>query len=269
MKEKYTNQTLSRGGLWRFFILVFSFSAPFWLADALISKLLPEMPVGLPLSSLMVIALPIAAMICTNREKGKGSSARFLKRAFDFEKIHPKGWYLPIMLLMPAVMVIQTGILMLMRQPIPPMQLSGSALITLPIMFFIGALAEEIGWQGYAIGRLQHRWNSLTASILLGIVWALWHIIPFIQMQQTPSWIICQWLNLTVTRVIMVWIANNTQKSTSSAVLFHTVYNISTLLPPIYDPFIITPILILIAAIITILWGANTLTERRAYIHGC
>lgn len=264
MEEQSVNQTSKNEFPWRFFIIVFILSVPFWLADELIPRLLPEMPANLPFSSLMVLAPPIAALICTLREKGSGSAARLFKRVFDFDKIHPKTWYLPILLLMPAVMFIQIGIMMLMQRPIPPVQLSGSALIASTGVFYIAALAEEIGWQGYAIDRLQQRWNALAASVFLGIVWAVWHIVPFIQMQQTPAWIIWQCLNLTATRFIIVWIANNTQKSISSAVLFHTMYNVSTLLTPIYDPFIVTPILILIAGSITILPGPKTLAGKRA-----
>jgi len=266
MEEQSVNRTSKREFPWRFFILVFSLSAPFWLANALISKWLPEIPVNLPFSSLMVVAPPIAAVICTRREKGAGSAVKLLKRAFDFEKISSKIWYLPMLLLMPAVMFIQIGILILIQQKIPPVQLSGSALLVFVLVFFSAAVAEEIGWQGYAIDRLPTKWNSLTAGIFLGIVWAAWHIIPFIQMEKTLSWIIWQCLNLTVTRVIIVWIANNTQKSVSSAVLFHTMYNVSTLFSPVYDSLIVTVILILIAGTITVHWGSKSWQKQNGEI---
>jgi uncharacterized protein len=263
MEEQSANRTLKRGFPWRFFTLVFGLSAPFWLANALISKLLPEIPVHLPFSSLMVVAPPFAAVICTRRENRTGNTAKLLKRAFDFEKLNPKTWFFPMMVLMPAVMFIQIGILILIQREIPPVQLSGSTILVFTLVFFISAVAEEIGWQGYAIDRLPKKWNSLTAGIFLGIIWAAWHIIPFIQMEKTPSWIIWQCLNLTVTRLIIVWIANNTQKSVSSAVLFHTTYNISTLFSPAYDPLIVTAVLILTAGIITVLWGPKTLAGKK------
>jgi membrane protease YdiL (CAAX protease family) len=41
----------------------------------------------------------------------------------------------------------------------------------LPLLV-LGPLSEEIGWRGYALGRLQARWNALTSSLIVGLVWA-------------------------------------------------------------------------------------------------
>lgn len=44
----------------------------------------------------------------------------------------------------------------------------------LPV-FLITNMGEEIGWRGYALPRLQGRFNSLAASLILGSVWAVFH----------------------------------------------------------------------------------------------
>ena len=46
-------------------------------------------------------------------------------------------------------------------------------------LIIIGPLSEELGWRGYAQTRLQKRWNPMIASIVVGIVWALWHLPLF------------------------------------------------------------------------------------------
>ena len=267
MKRKSIDPVLRKKFPWRYFILTFILSAIFWMVGEVFPLWLPEMPANLPFSSLMVLTPTVAAVICTNRENGRGSAIRLLTRAFDFNKIHPKDWYLPILLLMPSVMVIQIVILRMMSQLPSSFQISWLTLLTSTALFYLAALAEELGWQGYVIIRLRQRWNLLASGIFLGIVWAVWHIIPFIQMQQSLTWILWQCLNLSMTRLIIVWVSSRTKYSISSAALFHTMYNVSTLLTPIYDPMIVTLVLIFIIGAFTVHNKLKDLMRKREERH--
>jgi len=40
----------------------------------------------------------------------------------------------------------------------------------------LGALGEELGWRGYLHKRLGLHLNGLTSSLIVGVLWALWHI---------------------------------------------------------------------------------------------
>jgi membrane protease YdiL (CAAX protease family) len=260
MKKHPPRITPKNTPLLLFFLLVFGISAIFWSIGAVVEQLIPELPGNLPFSSLMVVSPIIAACYCTYKENGLSSLKELLKRTFDYKKVERQIWYLLTLLLMPTVMGIEYGILRLMHRSIPDMQNSFSMSLGFFFIFFIAAVGEEIGWHGYVIDRLQARWNALTASILLGIIWGAWHIIPMIQMQEPPLWITWQCINIAVTRILMVWIYNNAGKSVFVTVLFHAVYNVSTLLFA-YDPFIVTPILIVIALAVSILWGPKTLAE--------
>ena len=45
--------------------------------------------------------------------------------------------------------------------------------------FVSSGMGEEFGWRGYALPRFQAKWNALVSSIVLGLIWAFWHIHAF------------------------------------------------------------------------------------------
>jgi membrane protease YdiL (CAAX protease family) len=112
---------------------------------------------------------------------------------------------------------------------------------------------------------MQHRWNALEASIVLGLVRAAWHIVPLTQADRSPGWIAWWSLATVASRVLIVWLYNNTGRSVFAASLFHGLSNLSWLLFPNYgshyDPRISAPIIALAAAIVAIVWGPRTLAR--------
>lgn len=251
-----------------FLLLVFLFSLPFWAIGPVAERFLPEeLPISLPISSLMAFTPAIAAVVLVRREKGSGAVKELLKRAFDYKRIKRKAWYVPILFFMPAVMVLQYGLIKAMQVPLPDPQIPVLMVPVSFVVFFIAALGEELGWQGYAIDPLQDRWNALTASVILGIIWAVWHIVPLTQMNRMPVWIAWQCMNMVVARILIVWLYNNTGQSVFATILFHAMYNVSTVLLPNYgwhyDPFVAFFILGVPAALITFLWGSKTLARYR------
>ncbi len=162
----------------KFFLLVFALSIPFWLIGA-VTRL--QMLPGLPVSSLMAFCPLISASILVYRENKTAGVTELLKRSFDYRRIRAKVWYAPIVLLMPAAMVLTYGLMRLMGLPLPTPQFPVLAAPVMFLAFFVAALGEELGWSGYAIDPMQGRWNALQASILLGLVWATWHIVPLVQ----------------------------------------------------------------------------------------
>ena len=139
------------------------------------------------------------------------------------------------------------------------------------IFIFLGAIAEEVGYMGYAIEPMQKRFGALGASILMGIPWAVWHYPSIIQQGHSALWIAWGTLGTVAVRVLIVWIYNNTGKSLFACILFHTMLNVGRLLFPkdeIHNPLVDYPYihysLIAVAAIIVIfLWGSKTLASYR------
>ena len=109
---------------------------------------------------------------------------------------------------------------------------------------------------------------SLThTSIIMGSVWAIWHIWQYIQTNNGPTWIIWQALDSIPLRILIVWLYNNTGKSILAGILFHAMLNVSQFSFPNYgshyDPFISGIIFASAAAIVIFLWGPRTFTRYR------
>jgi len=92
---------------------------------------------------------------------------------------------------------------------------------------FGGLLGEEIGWRGYALPRLTDRLGKAGASVLLGLVWAGWHLPVFFipGMDQSGQSLPVYILQVTALSVAMAWLYWHTRGSLLLAVLMHTAIN--------------------------------------------
>lgn len=174
------------------------------------------------MGALVLVCPTIAASILVYWENGSNGVKQLLKRSFDFKRIKGKIWYVPIFLLMPGIMVLEYGLMKLMEVSIPNFQFPVLMVPVFFMVFFIGAIGEEIGWTGYATDPLQERWNALRAGIILGTVWAVWHITPFLQAHYTPIWVAGQCETSVLLRVLIVWIYNrNNTKMRKKMISYH------------------------------------------------
>lgn len=99
----------------------------------------------------------------------------------------------------------------------------GLIFITLINTLINGPLSEEAGWRGFALPRLECRFGSLISSLILGIIWACWHI-PFYFIESRIPFYIFIILVLVVT-ILMTWGYNNTKGSLLITVIFHFSFN--------------------------------------------
>jgi uncharacterized protein len=257
----------SRRSPLKFFLLVFILSTPFWLMGNKAEQRLP-LPFNLPVGALVLVCPMIAALILVYTENGLEGVKQLLKRPFDFKRIKEKIWYIPIFFLMLCIIVLEYGLSKLIGVSIPDFQFPVLMVPVFFIVFFIGGIGEEIGWTGYATDPLQDRWNALEAGIILGTVWSLLHITPWLQAHYTPIWVAGQFGTSVVLRVLIVRLYNNTRKSMFAAISFHAMTNVSELVIfPIYgsyyDPVIAFIVMAVTTAIIIFLWGPKTLGRYR------
>ena len=247
-----------------FFVLVFILSIPFWGVGALSARqLLPALPV----SALAFLAPLGAAAILTGRKAGWPGVVTLLKRSFDWQRIGPKAWLILALLLAPAIMVLSFWIQRGLGVPVPDPQVNLLTAIALFVMFFIGGLGEELGWMGYAADPLQERFGALRASLLMGLVWAVWHFIGLAQASRSIQFIAWWSLGTVAYRVIIFWLYNNSGRSVFAAALFHAMINLSWQLFPVdgsyYDPQITGLITAVVAVVVVMVWKPGTIARRR------
>jgi len=147
----------------------------------------------------------------------------------------------------------------------------------LVFQLFSGPLAEEAGWRGFALPRLQEKYNALVSSLILGVIWCCWHIplffLPGASQQSIPFPI---YLMLVVTLgVYFTWLYNNTRGSLIITVLAHFCFNLSGgfiagilgLLPPMILNIAAGSMLVLVVIGIVIYFGPKTLSRKPTREH--
>jgi uncharacterized protein len=253
-----------------YFLWVFSLSIPFWILGFVITDTSKIIPINLPISALMAVCPLLAASILVYQKRKSQGVKALLKQTFDYQKIRDKKWYFPIIFLMPIIALLSYWYLNFTEILLPKPQLSFSSIFIFFFVYFIGAIGEEIGWSGYIIEPMQNKYGVLKASIIIGIIWAIWHIIPYYQAHQSTNWIVWQCMGTVFLRIIMVWIFNNVGKSVFSMVLFHTMLNISPNLIPNYgshyDPFVFCMLLMIAVLFIIFFWNAKTLAKFKSHV---
>jgi membrane protease YdiL (CAAX protease family) len=140
----------------------------------------------------------------------------------------------------------------------------------LPLLI-LGPLSEEIGWRGYALGRLQTRWNALTSSLIVGLVWALWHLPLFMMVGTSQHELGLPFIGFLVgfmaNSILYTWLYNNTKQSLWSAILLHWLFTYAVTVvfagvtrSPLYNWLEYLPY-VSMAAIVVLIWKPQTLSR--------
>ncbi len=95
--------------------------------------------------------------------------------------------------------------------------------------------AEEIGWRGYVLPRLQTKYSALVSSVIIGVIWGLWHYPYYL----APGWNTSAfgWLMLSAipNAILFTWLYNNTRGSLLLLTLFHSSINTAGAFLPIFN----------------------------------
>lgn len=228
-----------------FFVLVFLLTWPLQVVDALGSHGVLPYRVPMLAQILFVAYMPTVAAVLTAWLVGGAAGVgklllRLLIWRVDFR------WYLVAVFGFAGVCIsgVLLGNLFVAEGSVPLLSDSlrerplGQVLLMVPALFLVVTLVngEELAWRGFALPRLQARWNALEASLLLGLIWVVFHMplmltskgAPFDAMA-TLSWSV----QLLAASIIFTWLFNHTRGSVLLAYLLHGSINTWTRVFPL------------------------------------
>jgi hypothetical protein len=250
-----------------FFLIVIGLNLIMWVS-------LDIFDLGMPAS--LLVTLPaaggptIAAFLMTAITEGK-SGIKALWRRFWNRNLSLK-WLLVTLLAYESLRLATNLVARAMDgQPYPIIDASNPLWTIVPSFlgaFVASGIGEEFGWRGYALPRFQVKWNALTSSIVLGIIWAVWHIPAFITPDLSPLYQrnFWEWLPLILlSSVLYTWIFNNTKGSVLAAALIHASLNTSVVVMPPTDSstWYFYGIFLLAVILIVIIFGPKNFVRQR------
>jgi membrane protease YdiL (CAAX protease family) len=233
-----------------FFILTFLGGWLVLLPTVLFESGFGLIPIGIPAPAVMLSFIPaamagpaLAAFLVTRMVEGKQGTRNLLRRRILKWRLGIQ-WYLIAIFGIPIVYFVTTSLL-LGAAPLTALTEEWPFLFTtyLPkvvMVFLIVSLWEEIGWMGFALPRLQDKYGPLMASVVLGTLWALWHLPAYFNSTQVVNpkvglvdidrllYLVPLLILLAIlTRIVMTWLFNVSMGSVLIVTLFHAAFNIS------------------------------------------
>ena len=166
----------------------------------------------------------LAAIIMAAVTGGRSGVKALLSRVVRWRVGLP--WYV-VALGLPTVLSIATAGLSYLLGATEFIQVG--ALTVLELLLFVLVVGEELGWRGYALPLLLEKRSAVTASLILGVLWGLWHLPTFL-VPGTPQYglPLTAFVLLTIEySILMTWVFLHTLGSVLIATLFHGAINLS------------------------------------------
>lgn len=224
---------------------------------------------GLPISGMQFVCPGLAAVLLVGQQQGAVAALAFLRRLTDLHRIRGPRWWLIGLVLMPATALVTYVAMRALERPLPEtVVLSGTVAITLAPVLLLAGLSEELGWTGYLVGALEVRTTRFRAALLIGAVWAAWHVLPLTQAQRPLGWIAFWFLGTVLARLVLVWLYLRGGRSVFLVGLCHGTQNLAWQLFPNrgshFDPAMNT---LALALVVGLLLLAEHARARHARSH--
>ena len=188
----------------------------------------------LPLVIMAILAGPsVSGVLLTALIHGRKGLCEFQSRLLRW-RVGIR-WYAVALLTAPLLMmVIYLMLSLLSFKFLPSILVTDDKVSHLLMGLVTGLMAgffEELGWTGFATPRLRQRYNVLQTGLIIGLPWAIWHILPALWLGfasgtiggalSTVSYLMDPFLFLVASRVFMVWVYDRTGGSLLVAMIMH------------------------------------------------
>ncbi len=263
-----------------FFILVLVLTWPFMIWDALASNGVLPFRLPIPIMLLQSYMPTVAAVIVAGKLQGrKGVRALFRKlliarvgfRWYAFAVFGIAGICIAAILLtnrlgpLPAVPVLS--------QNMPPDSRPVEILIGIAFYFLLTGIlnGEELAWRGFALPRLQAKYNALFSSVILSIPFTLFHLPLFFDPAMNMGPFASFAIRSVALTILFTWVYNHTRGSVLLAYLLHASFNTWTRVLSIdtgdaFQDWMMTAVMLLLAGIVVKRTGSENLSHTNTRI---
>jgi len=218
-----------------FFILALAFSWAVELPLVAAQQGWLEAPIPFAVHYLAAFGPMLAALLVTALTTGTDGLRELWGRVTKWRV--GWGWFL-VSTLSPAVLFALAALVMrLIAGRWPDLRLLGQAnylpylgLGVLPLWLATFGFGEEIGWRGFALPRLQKTRTAASATLILGLMWMLWHMPAFFYLDTYRNmglWVLPGFMvGVLCGAVVFTWLYNSTGGSILMVALWHGIFDL-------------------------------------------
>ena len=213
--------TLRRHPLGVFFVLAFLF--PWLIWGTTIAQTYGFLSFHIPQPLAFWIGLNLATYLTAALTGGLPAIKDLLSRLVRW-RVRPN-WYLVALTLTAILSLAAIGVHLVLggRHEVGVLLSLPNLVPSLLFQVFFFLLTEETAWRGFALPRLQSRYGALSASLILGLLWGLWHtplvFIPGSFQASVPF--VGFVLSAVATAIFTTWIFNHSHGSVLVAAILH------------------------------------------------
>ena len=246
-----------------FFPLAYLFSTLLWFPQITSAQGWTSTPVSPYWHLIGGLGPMLAALLVTAIISGREGLRELASRIFKWRvgaRWHLFAWLAPV-----VIYLVGTVVVRLVWNVWPDFRLFGrtNEYPQLPLLVFWAAniiffgFGEEIGWRGFALPRMQKKYNALAATAILSVFWTIWHLPLFWFIPGYMKMGLGDFMGLSLSfflgAVIFTWLYNSTKGSILIAAIFHGAMDIAFTTPSPGNLDVVTGILMTVLGIIILL----------------